>query len=507
MKKILQQLFGLISAFALTIASFSSVLASNSPAQTGQIYRSLSATNSTGLNFETSGVVEKITTTSDGWLMQAGGDIASTHYARARYKLPEAEGVVFTYFYAKAVIVLPPDFYSQQKAGFRILNTDNYPATLNGSSVGASNANELRVAVYIFTDHKLRVQVNHETGIKETLYTAPTILPTGEHTFELAGDVANAAPWYLKVDGVVVASGIQRLSTDDMADSERVITRIVAGIDGAASQDTNSMNLLVKSLEFANYDVSGVAATSVPPTAVSTAVAMTPSPIVTNIAVTATQVPHTATASPLPTLPVATNTIVPTVVPQSTTSPAVVNSVDVRVSSGSDDVEENSSGGMYINSSDLELIYDGSAQVVGIRFRGVKIPKGATITNAYIQFKANEASSKIINLTISGEANANAPAFAKTPRNVSKRLRTSNNVVWSPVPWSKVGEIGNSQRTPNLNSIVQEIVNQSNWNSGNSIVMIISGSSDKRVAESFEGSASGAPLLHIEYLMPVSSIP
>ena len=266
MKKILQQLFGLISALALTIASFSSALASNSSAQTGQIYRSLSTTNSTGLNFETSGVVEKITTTSDGWLMQAGGDVASTHYARARYKLPEAEGVVFTYFYAKAVIVLPPDFYSQQKAGFRILNTDNYPATLNGASVGASNANELRVAVYIFTDHKLRVQVNHETGIKETLYTAPTILPTGEHTFELAGDVANAAPWYLKVDGVVVASGVKRLSTDDMVDSERVITRIVAGIDGAASQDTNSMNLLVKSLEFANYDVSGIAATPVPTT-------------------------------------------------------------------------------------------------------------------------------------------------------------------------------------------------------------------------------------------------
>ena len=507
MKKILRQLFGLISALALTIASFSSALASNSLAQTGQIYRILSANNSTGLNFETSGVVEKITTTSDGWLMQAGGDVASTHYARARYKLPEAEGVVFTYFYAKAVIVLPPDFYSQQKAGFRILNTDNYPATLNGASVGASNANELRVAVYIFTDHKLRVQVNHETGIKETLYTAPTILPTGEHTFELAGDVANAAPWYLKVDGVVVASGVQRLSTDDMADSERVITRIVAGIDGAASQDTNSMNLLVKSLEFANYDVSGVAATSVPPTAISTAVAVTPSPMVTSIAITPTQVPYTATASPLPTLPIATNTIVPTVVPQSTTSPSVVNSVDVRVSSGSDDVEENSSGGMYINSSDLELIYDGSAQVVGIRFRNVKIPKGAIITNAYIQFKANEASSKIINLTISGDASANAPEFSKTPRNVSKRLRTSNNVIWSPAPWLKAGEIGNSQRTPNLNSIVQEIISQSNWNSGNSIVMIISGSSDKRVAESFEGSASGAPLLHFEYLMPVPSSP
>jgi hypothetical protein len=506
-------MLGFISAIALTVATFSSALASNTFAQTAQIYRNLSVTNSTGLNFETSGAMEKINTTSDGWMMQAGGDVASTHYARARYRLPEAEGVVLTYFYAKAVIVLPPDFYSQQKASFRILNTDNYPTTLNGASVGASNANELRVAVYIFSDHKLRVQVNHETGTKLTLYTAPTVLPTGEHTFELAGDVANAAPWYLKVDGVVVASGVQRLSTDDMADSERVITRIVAGIDGAADQDTNSMNLLVKSLEFANYDISSVTATSVPPiatqistmTATSTLMASptatqlsTPVSTATLPTATVTSIPFTATASPLPSQPAATNTVIPQ---------PVTSVVDIRVSSGNDDVEERSSRSMYMNGSDLELIYDTSAQVVGIRFNGVKIPKGATITNAYIQFKVDEASSATINLTINGEASANAPAFANTSRNVSMRPRTSNKVTWSPSSWSKVGEMGNSQRTPNLNSIIQEIINQSNWNSGNSMVMIIMGTSGKRVAESFEGSASGAPLLHIEFSVPVPAVP
>ena len=33
--------------------------------------------------------------------------------------------------------------------------------------------------------------------------------------------------------------------------------------------------------------------------------------------------------------------------------------------------------------------------------------------------------------------------------------------------------------------------------------MIIVGPSGKRVAESFEGSASGAPLLHVEFSMPI----
>ena len=96
MKKILNRMFGFLGAFVLTIATFSSVLASHVPALPAPIYKQLNVTNSTGLTFETSGSMEKITTTTDGWIMQAGGNVASTHYARAKYKLPEAAGAVFT---------------------------------------------------------------------------------------------------------------------------------------------------------------------------------------------------------------------------------------------------------------------------------------------------------------------------------------------------------------------------------------------------------------------------
>jgi len=226
----------------------------------------------------------------------------------------------------------------------------------------------------------------------------------------------------------------------------------------------------------------------------STSIPSTPTASPVPILPTATSIPLTATASPLPTQPTATDTAIPQ---------PVTSVVDIRVSSGNDDVEERLSGGMYMNSTDLELIYDTSAQVIGIRFIGVKIPKGAVITNAYVQFKVDETSSATINLTINGEASANAPAFANTDRNVSMRPKTSNKVTWAPSSWSKAGEMGDSQRTPNLSSIIQEIINESNWNSGNSLVMIIVGPSGKRVAESFEGSASGAPLLHVEFSMPI----
>lgn len=55
--------------------------------------------------------------------------------------------------------------------------------------------------------------------------------------------------------------------------------------------------------------------------------------------------------------------------------------------------------------------------------------------------------------------------------------------------------------------MVQEIVDQSGWSSGNSLVIIINGSG-RRAAEAHEGDASGTPLLHVEYqFSPVDPVP
>jgi hypothetical protein len=180
------------------------------------------------------------------------------------------------------------------------------------------------------------------------------------------------------------------------------------------------------------------------------------------------------------------------------------NVVDVRVTRGKDDVEESSTGKMYLNSSDLELVYDANNQVVGIRFSKVNIPKGATITNAYLQFTVGGTSSQATTLSIQGEASPNAIAFTTKGHNVSSRLRTSKSVTWSPAAWLQILAKGLDQRTPNLAPIVQEIVNQQGWAAGNSLVMIITGTG-KRVAEAYEVDHAGAPLLHIEYSLPAIS--
>jgi len=171
-----------------------------------------------------------------------------------------------------------------------------------------------------------------------------------------------------------------------------------------------------------------------------------------------------------------------------------------RVVSGLDDVEQNASGSMSVNSSDLELVDDGSAvgQTIGIRFTGIDIPQGAIITNAYIQFQVDEVSTVATSLVIRAEDADNAAAFAKVTNNVSSRTSTDATVAWSPVAWSTIGAAGLDQRTPDLSAIVQEIVDRGGWSPLNDVVFVITGTGE-RTAEAFEGSATGAPLLHIDY--------
>jgi hypothetical protein len=164
-------------------------------------------------------------------------------------------------------------------------------------------------------------------------------------------------------------------------------------------------------------------------------------------------------------------------------SPALACVVSVPVA-GSDTAEERKSTGyMYMTSSDLELTTDGTTvQIVGIRFPGVAIPKGATITDAYIQFQVDETSSVTTNVTIKAEAADNAPTFTTTAWNISRRARTAASVTWAPPSWTTLSAKGTAQRTPSIKAIVQEIVNRPGWASGNAMAIIIEGTG-KRTAE------------------------
>lgn len=185
--------------------------------------------------------------------------------------------------------------------------------------------------------------------------------------------------------------------------------------------------------------------------------------------------------------------------PAQTPCGCLMQSTSVRVSTGNDDAEEsNSSGSVNLSSSDLELVNGGGSdpQTVGIRFQGIAIPAGVTITNAYIEFETDATDSAPTSLVFHGEAGDNPAQFTSTTGNITSRSVTATSVSWDNLlPWNTVDE---KHQTPDLSAIVQELVDRNGWASGNAMVFIVTGSGE-RTAESFDGEEPAAPRLFVEF--------
>ncbi|MFH1920030.1 MAG: hypothetical protein ABIP48_09115 [Planctomycetota bacterium] len=167
-----------------------------------------------------------------------------------------------------------------------------------------------------------------------------------------------------------------------------------------------------------------------------------------------------------------------------------------------DDAEEYGEGQMYLDSYDLELTHDNKRgdQVVGIRFQDTPVPQGAQIKRAYVQFTAypGQPGSEKTDLVLHAELAANAEPFAKVKHNITSRRKTAASVKWSPEPWTVGGARLENQRTPDLSSLIQEVVDQPDWHEGNALVFVISGSG-RRTAQSHDGSLNGQPTLYVEH--------
>ncbi|WP_132644050.1 T9SS type A sorting domain-containing protein [Roseivirga ehrenbergii] len=146
--------------------------------------------------------------------------------------------------------------------------------------------------------------------------------------------------------------------------------------------------------------------------------------------------------------------------------------------------EDNSDGTVDLSSGDLELVNETENQTVGVYFPNIVVAQGATVSSAFVQFETDETSTGSITITIEGELIANATTFTTAVNNVSSRDRTIADESWSPANWNSGGEIGAAQKTVDISSIIQEIINQGGWSSGNSIVIIFTGpSGNTRIAE------------------------
>ncbi len=172
-----------------------------------------------------------------------------------------------------------------------------------------------------------------------------------------------------------------------------------------------------------------------------------------------------------------------------------------RIAASANDAEEAvSTHAVVLTSTDLELTFDTTNQMVGLRFPELAIPKSATISSAFIQFtdKTGEnLNTDPIALTIKGQAADTAALFTTTASNISSRPETSASVAWVPPTWVDAAA-GPGQRTPDLKGIVQEIVNRPGWAGGNAMAFKITGSGSRR-AWAYDGNASAAPQLIVQW--------
>ena len=136
-----------------------------------------------------------------------------------------------------------------------------------------------------------------------------------------------------------------------------------------------------------------------------------------------------------------------------------------------------------------------------MRFAGLAIPRGSVITRAYVQFKVDEVNSETTTLSIRAQAADNTATFTSASNSISTRARTTVAVSWTPVPWTVVNEVTARQQTPELKTVIQEVVNCGGWASNNALVVIVTGTGE-RTARSYDGEPAGAPVLHVEFTPP-----
>jgi len=187
--------------------------------------------------------------------------------------------------------------------------------------------------------------------------------------------------------------------------------------------------------------------------------------------------------------------------PQASQTYTVTN----QISQSTDDAEEFlSNRSVNLTGQGLGIgTEEGNAQLIGLRFTNINIPKNSTITNAYIEFTSLSTNSYAVSTRIFGIAEDNPGTFTSSTGNISAKPQTNFSVSWDIPKW----EANSTYQSPNVAAIIQEIVNRASWAPGNAMGFIVRESQNIRSAISYDKNPSQAPRLVIEYYEKESSQP
>ncbi len=141
---------------------------------------------------------------------------------------------------------------------------------------------------------------------------------------------------------------------------------------------------------------------------------------------------------------------------------------------------------------------------LGLRFPYTDIPKGAIITSATLRFTAS-AAGDINGVTIKAQKNPDSPRFVNGPgTDISTRYTTEGTT--ATIPWTNAtawvaNASGSDQTTPDLTSIVQEVVNMSSWDRLKTLTFLINAPTNATGATAYDiaGDQTKGVVLTINY--------
>ncbi len=175
---------------------------------------------------------------------------------------------------------------------------------------------------------------------------------------------------------------------------------------------------------------------------------------------------------------------------------ASLEGIRVAVSDGADDGIELMTGEVELSGDLLPMPNGLETEYVGLRFADVRVPPRATVVSANVQFSSVGPGLGAGLLQFRTELAGDSAPFAEDLFDFSNRTMSADSLGWAPFGW--YSQRGSAERSRDLSTIVQSVVNQAGWQEGNALAIFISGQAD-RVARSLEGSWHGAPELRVDY--------
>lgn len=162
------------------------------------------------------------------------------------------------------------------------------------------------------------------------------------------------------------------------------------------------------------------------------------------------------------------------------------------VATGNDDAVENAKTGFV--TVNYKSTYPSMHYLIGYRFSNVNIPWGAAIRSAVLyQWCAGYETRKTV-FTYRGEASRSPASFAKSRYNLSARNLTDAAVAGVTWPWEKRA----FNPSPDLKSVVQEIVNLPGWTPGSPLCLVVDAVNTSSI-DHYERLPSHSAILEIVY--------